>query len=90
MIIIKADIEKLVNDSYKVLALLYYNQITIREETYCPLSQKEICESIGITRSTLNLLMKRLKTYGFITYSGVKKYCLSDRAIQIVEKIEKI
>lgn len=90
MIFIKTDTEKLVNDSYKVLALLYDNQITIRGETYCPLSQKEICESIGITRSTLNLLMKRLKTYGFITYTGVKKYCLSDRAIQIVEKIEKI
>ncbi len=90
MIIIKTDIEKLVNDSYKVLALLYDNQITIRGETYCPLSQQEICESIGITRSTLNLLIKRLKEYGFITYTGVKKYCLSDRAIQIVEKIEKI
>ena len=30
---------ELLNDSYKVLNILYDNQITINNETYCPLSQ---------------------------------------------------
>lgn len=48
----KQDTKELVNVSYKLLSLLYKNQITIRGETYCPLSQDDMAEMMNITRAT--------------------------------------
>ena len=88
----KADTIELVNAAYKLLALLYDNQVTIKGETYCPLSQDEMAESINTTRTTINTYLIKLKELGLLetNVGKSKKYILTDRAIQIVEKFENI
>lgn len=89
MIIIKQELESLINDNYKVLSLLYDNQITINGETYCNLTQVEMSNMLNVTRMTLSKKLKELKNNNLIVFEK-QKYVLTNRAIQIIETIEKI
>lgn len=89
MIIIKQELESLISDNYKVLSLLYDNQITIDGETYCNLTQIEMSDILNITRMTLSKKLKELKDNNLIVFEK-QKYILTNRAIQIIENIEKI
>lgn len=89
MITIKTDMEILINDSYKVLALICANQIMIRGESYCPLSQQELAELSEITRSKLNTIIKKLKDNGFIK-TKTRHYYPTERAMDIVGMIDSI
>ena len=89
MIIIKQELESLISDNYKVLSLLYDNQITIDGETYCNLTQTEMSDILNITRMTLSKKLKELKNNNLIVFEK-QKYILTNRAIQIIENIEKI
>ena len=80
VIIIKQELESLISDNYKVLSLLYDNQITIDGETYCNLTQIEM---------TLSKKLKELKDNNLIIFKK-QKYILTNRSIQIIENIEKI
>lgn len=87
----KTDATNLVNTTYKLLETLYDNQVTIRGETYCPLGQDELAEMLGITRSTINIHLNKLKELDLLEkVDKSKKHILTDRAIQIVEKLENI
>lgn len=89
MIIIKQELESLISDNYKVLSLLYDNQITIDGETYCNLTQIEMSNMLNITRMTLSKKLKELKDNNLIIFKK-QKYILTNRSIQIIENIEKI
>ena len=89
VIIIKQELESLINDNYKVLSLLYDNQITINGETYCNLTQVEMSNMLNVTRMTLSKKLKELKNNNLIVFEK-QKYVLTNRAIQIIETIEKI
>lgn len=89
MIIIKQELESLIIDNYKVLSLLYDNQITIDGETYCNLTQIEMSNMLNITRMTLSKKLKELKDNNLIIFEK-QKYILTNRSIQIIENIEKI
>lgn len=89
MVIIKQELESLISDNYKVLSLLYDNQITIDGETYCNLTQTEMSDMLNITRMTLSKKLKELKDNNLIVFEK-QKYILTNRAIQIIENIEKI
>lgn len=89
MIIIKQELESLISDNYKVLSLLYDNQITIDGETYCNLTQIEMSNMLNITRMTLSKKLKELKDNNLIIFEK-QKYILTNRSIQIIENIEKI
>ena len=88
VIIIKQELESLINDNYKVLSLLYDNQITINGETYCNLTQVEMSDMLNVTRMTLSKRLKELKNNNLIVFEK-QKYVLTNRAIQIIETIEK-
>ena len=89
VIIIKQELESLISDNYKVLSLLYDNQITIDGETYCNLTQIEMSNMLNITRMTLSKKLKELKDNNLIIFEK-QKYILTNRSIQIIENIEKI
>ena len=88
----KSDMNDLVTATYKLLVLLYDNQVIANNEIYCPLSQDEMATLMNTTRATVNTHLIKLKELGFLEtdVGKTKKYILTDRAIQIVEKIEKI
>ena len=90
MIIINPIINELFNDSYKVLKILYDNQVTINNETYCPLSQEAISKELGVTRVTIGNIMKRLKDKNLIIVEGSRKYILTNEVIKTIKKIQKI
>ena len=86
------DTNELINVSYKLLSLIYDNQVTLQGETYCPLSQQELSDMMGMTRATINTHLPKLRELGLLEddVGKSKKYILTDRAIQIVEKLENI
>ena len=90
VIIINAQLNILVNDYYKVLKILYDNQVTIKGETYCPLSQEEIAKELGVTRMTISNILKKLKENNLIAIDDARKYIIKDNATQIVKQIDKI
>ena len=90
VIIINTQLDVLVNDCYKVLKILYDNQVTIQNEKYCPLSQEEIAKELGVTRMTISNILKKLKENNLISIDDARKYTLKDNAIQIIEQINNI
>lgn len=84
-------VETLVNDSYKLLELLYDNQITVLDETFVPIKQEQMAKELNITRSTVSSLLKKLKENGLIEdYSKDKKYKITQQGIKCVKTIRKI
>ena len=84
-------VETIVNDSYKVLELLYNNQVTVLNETFCPISQEQMAKELNVTRTTISTLLKKLKENGLIEdYSQSKKYTLTQDGIKCVKTIKKL
>lgn len=83
----------LFTDHYKVLKILYENQIKINDkEKFSPLTQIEIAQMIGISKITANSIFKELYNHDLIyQYNGKKgKYCLTSKAQVILKNISKI
>ena len=82
----------LTNDYYKTLDVIYSNQITVDNESFCPLSQAEIAKLVGLSRNTVGIYIKELKERELIAYieGTTKKYILTDKAKEIIKKIRKI
>lgn len=80
------------NDYYKILSIIYDNQITVDNETYCPLSQEKIASIAGVSRNTIGTIVKRLKEENLIycKESETKKYFLYKEATDVIKKIKKI
>lgn len=76
---------------YKVLEILYENQITINDITFAPMSQTDIGKAIGCDRTTINPIIKKLKANDMlIKDSGRGRYQLTDKAIKTIKAIRKI
>jgi len=83
---------KITTDYYKVMELLYYNQITVNYETFVPLTQTDIAKMMNLNRMTINSIFKQLKKDELLVNvpSSTKRYFLSTKAIEIVKKIKSI
>lgn len=81
------NINELLSDSYRVLQIIYKNQVTIGGKTYCPLSQKDIATELGTTRITVNGIIKKLKSNNLLQTES-RKYILTETALKFVERIE--
>lgn len=76
---------------YKVLEILYENQVTINDITFVPMNQADIGKAIGCDRTTINPIIKRLKDNEMlIKESGRGKYQLTEKAIKTIKAIRKI
>lgn len=86
------DVNFLLNDYFKILNIIYNNQITINDETYCNLSQNEIAILNGTARATVNIALNKLKDMDLIQYDikQQKKYYLTQRALDILNIINRI
>jgi Mn-dependent DtxR family transcriptional regulator len=83
-------LKELVNDSYRVLKVMYDNQVTIEKTKYCPLSQNDISKEIGVTKMTVCNIIKRLKEKELIDVIDARKYVLKDDVVKIIEQLDKI
>ncbi len=82
------NINELFSDSYRVLEIIYKNQVTVGGKTYCPLSQEDIATELGTTRITVNGIIKKLKSNNLLE-TEFRKYILTETALKFVEKIEE-
>lgn len=86
-------LDLLLTDYYKILRVLYENQVKINNnEKFVPLTQIEIAEIMGVSKITMNSMFKELQRQNLIyRYKGRRgRYCLTDKAQVILEEIIKI
>lgn len=89
----KDTLDLLLTDYYKILRVLYENQVNIsNNEKFVPLTQIEVAEIIGVSKITMNSMFKELHRHKLIyPYKGKKgRYCLSENAEIIIKEIIKI
>lgn len=79
------------NDKYKILKLLYNNQISIKEDQYINLSQQEIADIAHYSKFKTNKIINELIKANYIELFQNRrgKYVLTEKALKVVEIIEK-
>lgn len=70
-----------VNDRYKVLECMAQRQISVNDELIVKLSQQEIADILGFTKSKVNSIIGDLKQNDYIMQlSSRGKYALANKA----------
>lgn len=70
-----------VNDRYKVLECMAQRQISVNDELIVKLSQQEIADILGFTKSKVNSIIGDLKQNDYIVQlSSHGKYALTNKA----------
>lgn len=78
-----------VNDKYKVLECMAQRQISVNDEIIIKLSQQEIADILGFTKTKVNSIIRTLKQNGYLTQlSSRGKYALTDAANAEIKKMQ--
>lgn len=78
-----------VNDKYKVLECMAQRQISVNDEYIIKLSQQEIADILGFTKTKVNLIVRELKQNGYITQMSTRgKYALTEKANLEITKMQ--
>lgn len=85
-------IESITNNNYRVLKLLSDNQVELNGVKFTALTQAEIAELLGLSKVTINAIMKDLQEKDlvkpFLNRKG--RYSLTDKATTIIDDMEKL
>lgn len=77
-----------VNDKYKVLECMAQRQIPVNNEYVIKLSQQEIADILGFTKTKVNNIIRELIQYGYLTQVNTRgKYALTEKANSEIEKM---
>ena len=69
------------NDRYRVLECMAQRQIIANDEAVVKLSQQEIADTLGFTKSKVNSIIRELIQKGYVTQVNVRgKYALTENA----------
>ena len=79
-------IDLFLNDSYKILNLLYENQTVVLDKTVVPLTQSEIANELGMSKAKVNSLIGQLQNEEYVSLVTRGKYVLSEKAI-LLERV---
>jgi DNA-binding IclR family transcriptional regulator len=78
-----------VNDKYRVLECMAQRQIAVSGENVVKLSQQEIADILGFTKTKVNTIIRELKEYGYITQVNARgKYALTEKANSEIQKMQ--
>lgn len=81
--------EFFVNDKYRVLECMAQRQIVVSGKSIVKLSQQEIADILGFTKTKVNSIIRELKEYGYITQVNVRgKYALTEKANTEIQKMQ--
>lgn len=70
-----------VNDKYRVLECMAQRQISVNDKLIIKLSQQEIADILGFTKTKVNSIIGDLKKNGYLIQLGLRgKYLLTDAA----------
>ncbi len=82
-------IELFLNDSYKLLKLLYDNQTKVLDKKVVPLTQIEIGSELGMSKAKVNALIGQLQDEEYIAMESRGKYVLSSKALILIEDMRR-
>ena len=85
--------EKLTSNRYKILKILYENQVKKADGTiFAPITQVEIADQLKISKITVNSIFKELQADGLVGKIGSVRgrYELSEKALMIIEQMNII
>lgn len=69
------------NDKYRVLECMAQRQIVVNNEAIIKLSQQEIADTLGFTKSKVNSIIRELIQKGYVKQVNTRgKYALTDNA----------
>ncbi len=77
------------NDSYKLLELLFDNQTIVLDKKIVPITQNEIGNALGMSKAKVNLLIGQLQNEGYVSIEGRGKYVLSEKAILLIKTMRR-
>ena len=78
-----------VNDKYRVLDCMAQRQIAVGDASVVKLSQQEMADILGFTKSKVNTIIRELKEYGYITQVNARgKYALTEKATTEIQKMQ--
>lgn len=60
-------IDLFLNDSYKILNLLYENQTVVLDKKVVPLTQSEIANELGMSKAKVNSLIGQLQNEEYVS-----------------------
>lgn len=75
---------------YKVLEVMYDNNVSITGKEYCPLGQGEIAEKLELSRPFVNKIFTELKNAGYISMVTRGKWKLSDAASEMIRVTQRV
>ena len=79
----------LMNDRYRVLECMAQCQIVVNNEAVIKLSQQEIADTLGFTKSKVNSIVRELIQKGYVTQVSARgKYALTESANQELRDIQ--
>lgn len=73
-----------------VLECIKRNEIALKGERFCPLSQVEMADDIGISKGTLQRASRALKDEGFIVRKSHSKWALTDKGEKTVAALKRL
>lgn len=85
-------LEIFLNEKYKILKVLYNNQIKVKEEFYIPLSQQEIADLAHFSKLKTNKILNELIGLNFVVaYQNKRgKYALTERSYKLIDVVESL
>lgn len=83
------NIKTLTNSNFNVLSYFYDNR---DKNNLIRTTQNEVGLELNMNRSTINYIIKALKSDGYIIHdeSRVGRYYLTDMGIKVVEKLREV
>ena len=82
-------IDLFLNDSYKILNLLYENQTVVLDKKVVPLTQSEIANELGMSKAKVNSLIGQLQNEEYVSLATRGKYVLSEKSILLIESMRR-
>ncbi|WP_051533517.1 hypothetical protein [Anaerovibrio sp. RM50] len=82
-------IDLFLNDSYKILKLLYDNQTVVLDKKVVPLTQSEIGIALGMSKAKVNVLIGQLQDEDYVSLESRGKYVLSEKAVMFIQTMRR-
>ena len=83
-------LDDFLTDEYRVLKVLYDNQVTILDQKVVPLTQNEVCRKLNISRNKMYRLFDLLLQKKMIIKVSQGKYQLLNNGIVLLETVDKL
>lgn len=77
-------------NTYKVLETMYDNTLAVAGKEYCPLSQAEIADDLGLSRVAVNKIYKELTEKGYIEMIARGKWKLTAQADNLIQVSKRL